>query len=83
MVEKFVRDKSTSTYDTLLNFDTMVTPDDLVGTYTCSVFNSAGQSNMESVSIKGISVTIESYALTYVLIQSLLYPVGTCAAWVK
>ena len=46
-----LRDGSTSTYDTLLTMDS--SPDELVGTYTCSVLNSAGQSNAESVTVQG------------------------------
>ena len=52
-VYQILRDGSAATYDTLLNIDT--TPDQLIGTYTCGVLNSAGQSNVESVTIQGMS----------------------------
>ena len=46
-----LRDGETSTYDTFLTIDT--TLNELIGRYTCNVRNSAGQSNVESVSIQG------------------------------
>ncbi len=49
---QILRDGSTATYDTLLNID--ATLDELIGTYTCSVINSAGQSNVESLNIQGM-----------------------------
>ena len=48
---QILRDGSTATYDNFLTID--ATPDELVGTYACSVLNSAGQSNVESVNIQG------------------------------
>ena len=48
---QILRDGSTATYDNFLIID--ATPDELVGTYACSVLNSAGQSNVESVNIQG------------------------------
>lgn len=50
-VHQILRDGSTSTYDTFLTADS--SPDELVGTYTCSVLNSAGQSNGQSTTIQG------------------------------
>ena len=47
-----LRDGSSSTYDTLLPIDGSV--DELVGTYTCSVLNSAGQSNVQSLNVQGM-----------------------------
>ena len=48
---QILRDGTTATYDTFLNIE--ATPDDIAGTYSCSVLNSAGQSNVESVNIQG------------------------------
>ena len=48
---QILRDGATATYDTLLSVDS--TPEELVGAYTCSVLNSAGQSNVASVNIQG------------------------------
>lgn len=48
---QILRDGTTATYDTFLTIAS--SPGELAGTYSCSVFNSAGQSNMESVSIQG------------------------------
>ena len=44
-------DGLTATYDSFLEIQ--ADADDLVGTYSCSVLNSAGQSNEESLDIKG------------------------------
>lgn len=49
---QILRDGSTATYDTLLNIEAD-DPDDLVGTYACNALNSAGQSNVETLSIQG------------------------------
>lgn len=51
---QILRDGTAATYDSLLNIET--TPDELVGTYACSVLNSAGQSNVEQVNIQGTYV---------------------------
>ncbi len=48
---QILRDGMTATYDTFLSIQN--TPDFLIGTYTCRVLNSAGQSNMEQVNIQG------------------------------
>lgn len=51
-VYQILRDGTTATYNSLLNIET--TPNELVGIYTCSVLNSAGQSNVEQVIIQGM-----------------------------
>ena len=48
---QILRDGRTATYDTFLNID--AAPDELIGTYTCRVLNSVGQSNMEQITIQG------------------------------
>lgn len=50
---QIMRDGLTATYDSILEIQADV--DDLIGTYTCSVLNSAGRSNEESLDIKGKS----------------------------
>ena len=49
-------DGLTATYDSILEIQ--ADADDLVGTYSCSVLNSAGQSNEESLDIKGKSTAL-------------------------
>ena len=49
---QILRDGRTATYDSFLNIEA-ATPDELIGTYTCRVLNSAGQSNMEQINIQG------------------------------
>ena len=51
-----MRDGLTATYDSILEIQ--ADADDLVGTYSCSVLNSAGQSNEESLDIKGKSTAL-------------------------
>lgn len=48
---QIMRDGSSAAYDTLLDIQANV--DDIIGTYTCSVLNSAGQSSEESLNIHG------------------------------
>ena len=47
-----LRDGTAATYDTFLNIH--ANADDLIGTYTCSVLNTAGQSNIEQLNIHGM-----------------------------
>ena len=57
-VYQILRDRETSTYDNFLVINNS-TPDELVDIYTCSVLNSVGISNMESVNIQGMLYTID------------------------
>jgi len=54
--EQILKDGAAAIYDNLLSIDS--TPDDLIGTYTCSVLNSAGLSNVETISIQGMKCTL-------------------------
>lgn len=54
LINQILRDGQTSTYDTLLSADT--TANELIGTYTCTVLNSAGQSNVERLIIQGMFI---------------------------
>lgn len=49
---QILRDGLTATFDNILVVNS--TPDELMGTYSCSVLNSAGQSNVETLNVQGI-----------------------------
>ena len=51
---KILRDGSTATYNNLLSTEAGI--DELLGTYACSVLNSGGQSNVESLNIQGMLI---------------------------
>ena len=51
-----LRDGSMSTQDSIITID--ATPEELVGTYSCSVLNSAGMSNVESATFRGANASI-------------------------
>lgn len=61
--EQILRDGASSTYDNLISIDS--TPNDIIGTYTCSVLNSAGQSNAESLTIQGMVLIVASGSKVY------------------
>ena len=50
-LQQVLTDGSTSAYDNLIRIETSL--DDIIGMYTCSVFNTAGQSNPGSINIQG------------------------------
>ena len=51
LMYQLVRDGVTATYDNLVDIDADV--DELVGTYSCGILNSAGLSNTATVTVQG------------------------------
>lgn len=64
---QILREGATATYDNVVEID--VDLDELVGTYSCSVFNSAGPSNVATVNVHGEISTV----FVYVKLHSILF----------
>lgn len=70
---QILRDGLTATYDTLLGIQADE-PDGLMGTYACSVVNSAGQSNVETLNIHGKLLPLHEGASLGALCSAALPP---------
>ena len=55
-MSQILRDGTMGTYDSYFSIDAV--PEELVGTYFCSVLNSAGISNSEELTIQGLQVLV-------------------------